>query len=135
MYFPIISYSVSAFSPIIVISPEFVYVLLKYIFPFLYISNVGASTILPAGSFICKLLFAVYTSALKSSTVTSGFMYSAFVCSLFSGFGSCGAFGLFSSFSALSSLLSSLVSSSIISSFSTVSFAFSIPPTRVNTSS
>ena len=81
-----------------------------------------------------KLLFAVYTSALKSSTVTSGFMYSAFVCSLFSGFWSCGAVGSVS-LSVLFSCLSSLVSSSIISSFSTVSFAFSIFPKRVNNSS
>ena len=81
MYFPIISYSVFGSKPATIMSPEFVYVLLKYIFPFLYISNVGASTILPAGSFICKLLFAVYTSALKSSTVTSGFIYFAFICS------------------------------------------------------
>ena len=39
MYFPIISYSVSASSPVTIISPDCVYVLLKYIFPSLYISK------------------------------------------------------------------------------------------------
>ena len=78
-------------NPAINIFPEFVYVLLKYIFSFLYISNVGASIILPAESFICKILLAVYTSAVKLSTVTSGLTYlpSVSSCSLFSCCGSC----------------------------------------------
>ena len=53
----------------------------------LYISNVGASTILAVGSFIVNMLFAEYTSAVNSSAVTSGLMYlfSWFDVSLFSG--------------------------------------------------
>ena len=82
MNFPITSYSVSGTNPVICISPELLNVLLKYIFPSLYISNVGASIILPVGSFICNVLFAVYTSALKSSTVTCGLMYEAWACSV-----------------------------------------------------
>ena len=112
IYFPIISYSVSASNPVTIISPACVYVLLKYIFPSLYISNVGASIILAVGSFIVSVLFAEYTSAVNSSAVTSGFMYlfSWLPCSLFSDCGSCCG----------SSCLSSLgvVSFSFLSSFS-----------------
>ena len=75
MYLPIISYSVSGTNPVICISPEVLNILLKYIFPSLYISNVGASNILFSWSFIVNVLFAEYTSAVKLSTATSGFMY------------------------------------------------------------
>ena len=72
MNFPITLNSVSGTNPVISIVPELLNVLLKYIFPSLYISNVGASIILPDGSFICNVLVAVYTPAVKLSAVTCG---------------------------------------------------------------
>ena len=82
--FPTISYVVSGTKPEICISPDVLYVLRKYSFPSLYISKVGASTIFPVGSVIVSTLLAVYTSAVKSSTVTSGFIYPLVYSSSFS---------------------------------------------------
>jgi len=134
MYLPTISYSVSGTNPVICISPEALNILLKYIFPSLYISNVGASIILPDGSFMCNLLFAEYTSALNSSAVTSGFTNSVLSCisSLFSGFIGSAT----SSFSSICSSSLNVSSFSIFScEFSTSFFAFSIISNFVNNSS
>ena len=116
-------------------SPELLNALLKYIFPSLYISNVGASTILPAVSFIVNVLFAVYTSATKFSTLTSGFIYP--FCgssSLSSGFGSCStSFSWFSSIFEL--LLSSLIILVWLSLFSVLLDSACNIPNLVNNSS